>query len=58
MRENNREEPQESGKLFALTIVLMNILILTVVVGMFWLVQIIISQGNQFNDLAHGFNLM
>ena len=58
MRENNREETEESGKILALTLALMNILILTVVIGMFWLVQIIISQINQLNDLARGFNLM
>ena len=58
MRKNNREETQESGKVLALTVVLMNILILTVVVGMFWLMQIVISQSDQFNDLARGFNLM
>ena len=57
MRENNNKEPQESRKVFALTIVLMKILILTIVFGMFWLVQIIISQGNQFNDMVRGFNL-
>ena len=58
MRIENEKEMAESGIALALTIVLMNVLILSVLVGMFWLVQIIISQSNQLNDLVRGFNLM
>ena len=58
MRIENEKEMAESGIVLALTIVLMNVLILSVLVGMFWLVQIIISQSNQLNDLVRGFNLM
>ena len=54
MRE---KEIGESGKIFAMTLVLMNILIVTIIGGMFWLVQIIIMQINQLNDLTHGFYL-
>ena len=58
MRIENEKEMAESGVVLALTIVLMNVLILSVLVGMFWLAQIIISQSNQLNDLVRGFNLM
>ena len=57
MRKNNENEIGESGKIFAMTLVLMNILIVTIIGGMFWLVQIIIMQINQLNDLTHGFYL-
>ena len=58
MRIENEKEMAESGIALALTIVLMNVLILSILVGMLWLVQIIISQSNQLNDLVRGFNLM
>ncbi len=56
MRENNLKEPKESEKVFALTVLLMNVLILTVVVGMFWLVRMIVLQGDQLRGLTRGFN--
>ena len=49
MRE---KEIGESGKIFAMTLVLMNILIVTIIGGMFWLVQIIIMQISQLNDIS------
>ena len=55
MQMNNENNVRESGKIFALTAVLMNILILTIVFGMFWLVQSFISQSNQLNALLQGF---
>ena len=57
MRKNNENEIQESSKIFAMTLVLMNILIVTIIGGMFWLVQIILMKINQLNDLTHGFYL-
>ena len=45
-------EVQESSKIFAMTLVLMNILIVTIIGGMFWLVQIILMQINQLNDVT------
>jgi len=41
------KEIQESGKVFALSLVLMNIFILTAFGGLFWLIQIVLSQINQ-----------
>ena len=46
MRE---KEIQESGKILALTTVLMNGLILTAIGGLFWIVQLILAQANQLN---------
>ena len=57
MRINNDKNIQESGKIFALTAVLMNLLILTTVFGVFWLIQLILSQGNQLNAFIHGFRI-
>lgn len=55
MRKNTGNEIQESEKVFALTMVLVNTLILSVVLSIVWLVQIIISQFNQLNELSRGF---
>jgi hypothetical protein len=52
MSEN---EIRESGKIFALSMVLMNCLILTAMFSVFWLAQMILSQTNQFNALINGF---
>lgn len=47
MRNN---ETQETGAILALTTALMNILILVVIGGMFWLAQTVFVQFNQFNN--------
>lgn len=54
MRE---KEIQESGKVLALTAVLMNGLILTAIGGVFWLVQMILAQVSQLNALIYGFRI-
>lgn len=47
MRINNEKEIAESGKVLALTMALMNILIFSVVLGMFWFAQFLLNQQNQ-----------
>ena len=54
MRE---EEIQENGKLFAISMILMNGLILTAIGGVFWLVQMILAQVSQLNALVYGFRI-
>lgn len=58
MRKGTGEEPRESTKMFALTMILMKFLLLAIAVGIFWLAQIILMQGSQLNHLTHGFNLL
>ena len=58
MLNNNGQETRESGKMLAFTLALTNFLLLAVIVGVFWLAQTILSEGNQLNQLARGFNLM
>lgn len=55
MRKNKGNEIQESGKVFALTMILANTLILSVALSVVWLIQAIISQFNQLNELSRGF---
>lgn len=55
MRKENEKESNESEKVFALTIVLTNILLLTVAGGIFWLVQLIVSEQNRFDNLVRDF---
>lgn len=52
MRE---KEIQEDGKVFALSMVLLNTLILFAVVGIFGLVQMFLTQINQLNAMLNGF---
>ena len=56
MLKNNRNEREESGKIFALTIGLTNFLLLMIVGGVFWLVQIILTQHNRLNEITGRFN--
>jgi|APDOM4702015118_1054815.scaffolds.fasta_scaffold637523_1 ABC-type siderophore export system fused ATPase/permease subunit len=51
------KEIQENGKVFALSLVLFNMLILTAIGGVFWLVQVVLAQINQLNALLYGFRL-
>jgi hypothetical protein len=57
MLKNNRDEIKESGKMFALTMVLTNFLLLAVTVGIFWLVQAILTENSRLTEIARGFNL-
>mgnify|MGYP000507025688 CR=1 FL=1 len=54
----NGQETNESGKMLALTLALTNFLLLAVVVGVFWLVETIISEGDKLNQLAQGFRML
>ena len=55
MRINEEKEIQETSTMLALTLALLKILILTIIGGVFWLMQIILTQQSQFNDLWRGF---
>lgn len=56
MLKNEYCETKESGRMFALTIVLTNLLIAAVVGITFWLGQSILTETIRLNDLARGFN--
>ena len=43
MRENNENTYQETGAAFALAVLLLNFLVLVIVVGLVWLLQLLIS---------------
>ena len=45
----------ETGKMMALMLVLMNLLILTAVGGLVWIAQTIIANANHLNSLANRF---
>jgi hypothetical protein len=57
MIKNNRDEIKESGKMFALTMVLTNFLLLAVTVGIFWLVQTILTENARLTEITRGFIL-
>ncbi|MBX7174246.1 MAG: hypothetical protein K1X72_24950 [Pyrinomonadaceae bacterium] len=50
-------EEQESGKVFALSLFLMNVLILAAIVGIFWLLQIVLMQVYQISSLLYSFRI-
>jgi len=56
MLKNNRNEQEESGKSFVVTIALTNFLLLSIVAGIFWLVQIILTDSIRLNEITRGFN--
>jgi hypothetical protein len=58
MRKETSEEPRESTKMFALTMLLMKFLLLAIAAGAFWLVQLILRQGSQLNLFTRGFDLL
>lgn len=55
MRVSNKKEITESGKIMALTVILMKLLLLVIAGGIFWLIQFVISQQNQLDSLFRGF---
>ncbi|HVE57017.1 MAG TPA: hypothetical protein VNB22_09325 [Pyrinomonadaceae bacterium] len=58
MRKETSEEPRESTKMFALTMLLMKFLLLAIAAGAFWLVQLILRQDSQLNLFTRGFDLL
>lgn len=58
MLKNKRNETNESGKMMALTLALTNLLLLAVVIGVFWLAQVVLTESRQFHFLTRGFNLL
>ena len=56
MLKNNRNELEESGKMLALTLTLTNVLLLTIGGGIFWLVQIILTDNIRLTEITRGFN--
>jgi len=57
MRKVNEEEPKESTKMFALTMILMKFLLFAIAVVVLWLVQMILKQGIELNLIKGGFNI-
>ena len=57
MRIDNEKEITESGKALALTVVLTNILLILMAGGIFWLVQILLSQPSRLEFLVRDFTL-
>ena len=57
MLKNNAQEIKESGKIFALTMVLTNFLLLAVTAGIFWLVQLILNENGRLTEITRGFNI-
>jgi hypothetical protein len=57
MLKNNQIEIKESGKMLALTMALTNFLLLAVVGGISWLVQLIFTENNHLTEIARGFIL-
>lgn len=55
MQIKREKEIQETSTMLALTMVLLKILMMLIVGGVFWLVEIILDQQNQFNNVLRGF---
>jgi hypothetical protein len=53
-----KSEKQEAEKALIIMTLLMKVLILTGIVGVFWLVRIVLSQTGQLNDWIRGFNVV
>jgi len=58
MLENNGQEIKESGKMMAVTMILTNFLLLVVTGGIFWLVQLIISDNGRLTAITREFILL
>ena len=57
MLKNKRDEIDESGKMLALTMVLTNLLLLVIAGGVFWLVQLILTENIRLTEITREFNL-
>ena len=55
MLKNNRNEQEESGKMLALTLTLTNVLLLAIGGGIFWLVQVILTDNLLLTEITRGF---
>ncbi len=56
MREKSEKPCEESGAAFAVAVLLLNILVIAVVGGLIWLLQMIITLNNsQFNTMLRDF---
>ena len=58
MLKNNGTETNESGKMFALTMVLTNFLLLLVAGGIFRLVQVVLTETNHLGEITRGLNIL
>ncbi len=56
MLKNGRNEQEESGKSFVVTIALTNLLLLSIAGGIFWLVQAILTDSIRLTEITRGFN--
>jgi len=58
MTKNNGKMADESGRMLALTVASMNLLIMTVLMTGIWFVYALFEKADRLNDLARGFQLM
>jgi len=58
MYKNNKKGGKESGKMMALTVASMNLLIITVLVTSIWFVYSLLEKADRLNDFTRGFQLM
>ncbi len=54
MRDNSENTLQETQTAFALAVVLLNLLILAVVIGLFWSLQLLLSPHSPLNAALGG----
>lgn len=57
MLKNERNEIKESGKIFALTIVLTNFLLLAIAGTLVWIVQMVLTENIRLHELTRGLTL-
>ena len=57
MLKNKRDEIDESGKMLALTMILTNLLLIVIAGGVFWLVQLILTENIRLTEITREFNL-
>ena len=54
MIEKERSEMSETGAAFVLTMVLINILLLSVIAGLIWFVVFVVNQNRSIEAIVHG----
>lgn len=58
MYKNSKNGGKESGKMMALTVASMNLLIMTVLITSIWFIYSLLDKADRLNDLTRGFQLM
>lgn len=54
MIEKERSEISETGAAFVLTMVLINILLLSVIAGFIWITVFVVNQSHTIEAIVHG----